>query len=134
MNLPEEHLKKLIKVGSMIITPEEARMTPKDLHLRKRIYAKIQQHYPEHVQFIKVTVRSGKNEGIIEVKHLGVSGEYGFCLPLSWLVNDPNLNQIMVYTGEFLERYKLSREKSVDIISELSSVKRNNIGRAVHEQ
>jgi len=121
-------------MASMILTPEEARMTPSDLHLRKRIYEKIKKHYPAHVGFINVLVRSGKTEGIIEVKHRGVSGEYGFVLPLSWLVNDPELNQIMIYTGEFLERYKLSREKTVDIISELSGIKRNNIGRAVHER
>lgn len=121
-------------MASMILTPEEARMTPTDLHLRKSIYAKLRQHYPAHTNFFNVLVRSGKTEGIVEVKHYGISGEYGFVLPLSWLVNDPNLNQIMIYAGELLERYKLSREKTVDIISELSSVKRNNIGRAVHER
>ena len=72
-------------MASMILTPEEARMTPLDLHLRKRIYAKLKQHYPSHTSFFSVLVRSGKTEGIVEVKHLGISGEYGLTVALSSL-------------------------------------------------
>lgn len=118
----------------MIITPEEIYMLPADLKLKKEILAKIAQHYPDHAHFFNVEVKSGKTQGIIQVTHLGVTAEMGYSIAMKGIVNDPDLRQIVYFTGELLERYKLSREKRVDIVDQLQSVKRNNIGRAVHEQ
>jgi len=118
----------------MILSLEEAAMKPSDLALKKEILAKIGQHYPDHVHFFRVTVKSGKTEGVIQVVHLGVTAEMGYQIAMKGVVNDPDLRQIVYFTGELLERYKLSREKHVDIIDQLQGVKRNNIGRAVHEQ
>jgi hypothetical protein len=70
--------------------------------------------------------------GTIQLTNMLISEKMGIQLPINWL--DPGMRVIVKHAGELLERYCVSRDKNIDLVSEISQIKRNPIGEAIHER
>lgn len=80
--------------------------TQADMTLAKTVGDTLFKHYPNHLWGVHVT------QGIISVKNLGLSGQWGFVLHITKIISATDLDdKLMRAGGEILERYKLSREK-----------------------
>jgi len=76
-----------------------------DIQLLNYVGRTLDRHYPGHPWFVFVDSEGG----ILVIKHLGISSQYGFVLKLSRVYTDPNLQKIVLAAGELLERAALKR-------------------------
>ncbi|HIJ85739.1 MAG: hypothetical protein HW380_216 [Magnetococcales bacterium] len=58
--------------------------------------------------------------GLVRIRNLDLSGQWGFDIPLETLKNDPLLKKVVMAGGEILERYRLARRgANADLLNEL---------------
>lgn len=76
--------------------------------LARQALAVLTRHYPDHDW--AVDVRS--DQGIITIKNLGLSGNWGVILHLVNVQEDDRLLIVMRAGGEILERYRLRRGRA----------------------
>lgn len=89
-----------------------------DFDMAKRVGDMLNKHYPGYMWAVNVS----RETGMITVQNFTLSGEWGFYLHYTKVLEDPDLKIVMRAGGEILERYKLSRGKAnQDIIQELPS-------------
>lgn len=70
--------------------------------------------------------------GIVQVRNLYISGKMGFIMKITAI--DPEMTNVVRHAGELLERYNISRSRSVDVVDAVSNLKRNYQGEALHEE
>lgn len=75
-----------------------------EISLAKRATAVLMQHYPKHLWAVNVD----NHGGIITVKNLAFSGNWGYVIKLSQLTMS-SLKEVVMAGGEILERYNQRR-------------------------
>jgi hypothetical protein len=71
--------------------------------LAKRIADKLHQKYPGYLWAVNI------QGGMVDVRNLSLSGEWGFRLYQKAVQDDPNDKLAVMAGGEILERYKMRR-------------------------
>jgi hypothetical protein len=97
--------------------------------LAKQILTALNKAYPDWIAGWKVAIDT--EGGIVQVRNLLISGKMGFVMKITAI--DPEMRQVVRYAGELLERYRISREKNIDVTDAVNNVKRNYSGEAIHE-
>ena len=100
--------------------------------MANNILAALDKHYPAYSGEWNIQIDTRPTGGVLRVRNLLISGKMGFQIPLAWV--DYEMNNVVRYAGELLERFKLSRDKNVDVIDELKNLERNGIGEAKHDE
>jgi hypothetical protein len=111
--------------SDLIITPE----TPTESLLRKNLLDTLNRHYP-HMSGAWVIDIDSKG-GIIQVRNLALSGRMGFVMHINKI--DPDFKNVVRFGGELLERYNIARQRGLDMRDQLSNLRRNALGEAIHE-
>jgi len=78
-----------------------------DIALAKRCADALNEHYPGHLW--AVHLNDEEMGGILIIRNLAVSFQYGYVLHLSTIHADPNLKCVMRAGGEILERASMIR-------------------------
>jgi len=78
-----------------------------DIQLAQNASNLLNDHYPGHLW--AVFVDSEQSGGVMVIKNLAMSSEYGFVLHLSNVIHDPSLRKVLMAGGEMLERAKMER-------------------------
>ena len=122
---------------------EEKAERPTTALLRKNIMACLHRHYPhmskwpgESAGFIErspwlIDIKDFKTGGVITIRNLLLSGSSGVTIKLKSLNTDPDLKIIMRNAGLLLERYKITREKALDIREDIYGMPRDFRGLAI---
>jgi hypothetical protein len=85
----------------------------------------LEAHYPGWRWWVECKAEAG----VVYVKNLDLSGEYGFVIHLARLAQDPDLKLVMRGGGEVLERYHQHRGQRPERLS----VERDITGEAIGE-
>lgn len=72
-----------------------------------KIIAILAKHFPGYEWHVIVDINAGMAWVYTEF-----SGNYGVRGPLKQFIHDPDMKLLVLMVGEFLERYRLSREKA----------------------
>lgn len=83
----------------------DSRFRSVEQEMGKRILVELLKHYPGYNWHISVDYEQGM--AFIRTEF---SGKYGVRGPLKDFINDPDMKVLVMHVGEFLERYRLSRE------------------------
>lgn len=78
-----------------------------DVSLAKRAADMLNKHYPGHLWAVFVDTET--TGGILVIRNLAISFNYGCVLHLSTVNNDPDLRCVMRAGGELLERARMKR-------------------------
>jgi hypothetical protein len=127
------------------IAEEEKAERPTTALLRKNILDVLHRHYPawsiwedpfdpQRTTAWLIDIKDFATGGIITVQNLYMTGDMGVMIKLANIVNDPDLKKVVMYVGELLERYGLSREKAVKMRDEIYKIKRDFKGHAVYHR
>jgi len=85
---------------------EKAFASFNDMHLAQQVAESLNKRYPGHLWAVAIP----ENQGIIQVRDLMLSGEWGFIIKLSDFASASELDKLaMRYGGELLERYNVAR-------------------------
>lgn len=82
-------------------------------------------HYPGYAWAVNVSSETG----MVQVRNLTLSGDWGFNIHLARINSDPSLKVVIQAGGEILERYKVKRGK-IDQ-DEVDSLPTDFIGRHI---
>ena len=99
----------------------EPELERRNIALSKLIAEKLHKEYPGHLWAVQADIE----QGMATVRNLALSGEWGFYLKLSEVVNDPYLKKVKWAGGEILERYRLHRGRFE--ISQLQELERDRL-------
>lgn len=80
-----------------------------DIVLTKRIADTLNDHYPGHLWAVHLNDES--LGGIVVIRNMAISGQYGYILKLCRIYADPELKCVMRAGGEMLERAKMNRSE-----------------------
>lgn len=87
---------------------EAPAQTAAELSLCKNIAEALNKYYPGHLW----AVATPKDTGVVQVRDLSLSGEWGFMIRIPEIYSVSELDKMcMRYGGELLERYKVARSK-----------------------
>lgn len=100
--------------------------------LMANILTALDKNYPGYKGTWTLRVDTREKGGVIQLTNNLISGRKGVQLPISWI--DYEMRVIVRYAGELLERYGLSREKIIDVVDEISGLKRDFTGEAIHDE
>lgn len=87
--------------------PEDA---TKEIALAQAIGELLNKHYPGYLWAVTVNLHGG----MATVQAMALSGEWGCYIPLSRILNDPQMKYVLQCGGEILERYRV-RRGAVDV-------------------
>lgn len=90
-----------------IESPEEAmHRNANDQNMAKTLCEVLQKHYPDHLWAVNVNGRTG----IITIRDLYLSGQWGYVLKIGAVYSISSLERDAVHAGgEILERFRMSR-------------------------
>ena len=91
----------------------------------RSVGAHLERLYPGWRWWVECRVEAG----VVYVKNLDLSGEYGFVIHLARLAQDPELKTVMRAGGEVLERYNQHRGQRPERLT----VERDIAGEAIGE-
>jgi|APSaa5957512576_1039674.scaffolds.fasta_scaffold32457_1 hypothetical protein len=92
-------------------------------NLAKDVMAALIKHYPAYEQGWTVIVN--QRGGVINILNALISNRMGYTVLTVDLISDPSMRSVIMGAGEYLERYRLSREKVINVENSLSDVKRD---------
>lgn len=81
--------------------------------IAKEVAECLNTHYPNHAWMVNANVETG----IVEVRNLRLSGQWGFILHMDKLATDPSMKLVIRAGGELLERYNVARSALTDTIA-----------------
>ena len=93
-----------------------------DFDVAKKCADMLTKHYPNYAWGVNVNSETG----MVQVRNLTLSGEWGFNLHLSKVVNDVDLKLVRDAGGEILERFKVRRGIANE--NEIDGLKKNFMG------
>ena len=69
--------------------------------------------------------------GIVQVRNLLLSRDMGFAMHITKI--DPEMRKVRKAAGDLLERYGVARKRGLSIAQAMKDVKRDPVGRILHE-
>lgn len=111
----------------MIVTDTQTPLSGVAITLGKNLMATLCRHYPQVSGGWHVTINT--DGGVVMVRNTILSGKMGFTVPISEL--DPEGRHIMRLGGELLERYRIERDKALDVRQMLAGAERHRSGEMV---
>ena len=94
-----------------------------DFELAMRCGEELHKHYPGYAWGVNVSSETG----MVQVRNLTLSGEWGFNIKLITINSDPSLKLLVNAGGEILERYKVRRGRASE--DQIALLKTDAIGR-----
>lgn len=94
------------------------------------IVSTLDKHYPDWTGCWYITIDT--HGGIVQVRNIALSGRMGFQLPITQI--DPEYRVIWRMAGELLERYRIARQRGLDIVDAVKNMKRDYRGEAEHDE
>lgn len=76
-----------------------------DFEIAKKCADALNKHYHGYAW----AVNASSETGMVQVRNLSLSGEWGFNLHLSNVINDVDMKRVVAAGGEILERYNARR-------------------------
>lgn len=105
---------------------EAPQLTAAELSLCKNVAESLNKHYPGHLW----AVATPPNTGVVQVRDLSLSGEWGFMIRIPEIYSVSELDKMcMRYGGELLERYRVSRSRANQ--EQLAALKTDFSGRHI---
>lgn len=128
------------------ILHEDKMERPTTYLMRKHIMATLMRHYPhmsvwpmrvsgmgDHSPWL-IDIKDFSTGGVVTIRNLMLSGKMGMQLPLKKIQEDANGSYLVSQVGELLERYKISREKGLDMREAILEMPRNWRGDAIGDR
>tara|TARA_R110000744_G_scaffold9625_4_gene30572 strand:- start:311 stop:703 length:393 start_codon:yes stop_codon:yes gene_type:complete len=97
--------------------------------LHDNIISALRSAFPVWADYWKITIDT--RGGIVQVRNLMVSGDFGFALHITKV--DPEMRRVRDLAGELFERFNISRSRNISIEDAMRDVKSNGIGKLKHE-
>ena len=97
--------------------------------LHNNMIAALRSAFPVWAEYWKITIDT--RGGIVQVRNLMVSGDFGFALHITKV--DPEMRRVRDLAGELFERFNISRSRNISIEDAMRDVKSNGIGKLKHE-
>ena len=94
-----------------------------DFDMAKRCAEELMKHYPGYAWGVNVSSETG----MVHVRNMTLSGEWGFQLKLASIINDPSVRLVVSAGGEILERFKARRGRASE--DQIALLKTDAIGR-----
>lgn len=91
--------------------------------LAQQVMETLLKHYPAYKSGWTVVVN--EKGGVVHIMNLLISTKMGFTVLMSSLVSDPMMKTVMRGAGEYLERYRQSRERVINVDHALADMPRN---------
>lgn len=116
---------------------------PTTLMLRKNIMNVLRRHYPQVSYWPGddpnliarspwlIDIKDFDTGGVITIRNLILSGTMGTVLLMKDVQSDPDLKCVIMQVGELLERYKIAREKALEIRESIYGMPRDWRGHAI---
>ena len=90
---------------SVLETMEQAKMELANKELAGHVGECLHRNYPKHLWAVVADIHNG----IVTVRNLALSGDWGFYIHIADFVNDPHFKAVTRAGGELLERFKVAR-------------------------
>lgn len=98
--------------------------------LGNQIMTALNKHYPQWQQGWKVSIDT--EGGVVQIRNLLLSGKMGFLLKIVDI--DPEMKKVVRFAGELFERYRVSRDRGIDLRNAIENLNRKPTGEAVYDK